>query len=153
MKKSKRMQTVNSLAERNEREQADKFSSSQRHCEAQKNKLDELKQYYQEYADASRKVTGEFLDLRRLQESRAFMAKLSGAIAQQREILRKAELAMNADRKHWMDSRRRAMSMQKLTERYVKQELYQAETTEQRVADDLSSQRFVWSMRQSNAMA
>ena len=60
---------------------------------------------------------------------------------------------MNADRKHWMDSRRRAMSMQKLTERYVKQELYQAETTEQRVADDLSSQRFVWSMRQSNAMA
>ena len=64
MKKSKRMQTVNSIAERNEREQADKFSSSQRHCEAQKNKLDELKQYYQ--------------------ESRAFMAKLSGAIAQQR---------------------------------------------------------------------
>jgi flagellar biosynthesis chaperone FliJ len=43
--------------------------------------------------------------------------------------------------------------MQKLTERYVQQELCQAEATEQRLADDLSSQRFVWSMRQNNAMA
>ena len=60
---------------------------------------------------------------------------------------------MKEDRKHWMDSRRRAMSMQKLTERYIHQELCQAEATEQRLADDLSSQRFVWSMRQNNAMA
>ena len=153
MKKSKRMQTVNSIAERDEREHADKYSKSQRHCDAQQTKLAELKQYYKEYVDASRKATGEFLDLNRLQESRAFMAKLSAAIAQQREILRKAELVVNTDRKHWMDSRRRAMSMQKLTERYLKQELYQAEITEQRQADDLSSQRFVWAMRKDNAMA
>ncbi|CAA0099784.1 flagellar export protein FliJ [Zhongshania aliphaticivorans] len=153
MKKSKRMQTVNSLAEREEQEQANKFAKSQQHCEAQQQKLAELKQYYQEYADASRKVSGEYLDISRLQESRAFMAKLSTAISQQSEIIRKAELLMNEARKHWMDSRRRAMSMQKLTERYLHQELCQAEATEQRLADDLSSQRFVWSMRQSNAMA
>lgn len=153
MKKSKRMQTVNSIAERDEREQADKFSKSQHQYETQKNKLAELKQYYQEYAAASRKPCGEFLDINRLQESRAFMAKLAAAIAQQREIMRKTELAMNTDRKHWMDCRRRAMSMKKLTERYVHQELCEAEASEQRVADDLSSQRFVWAMRQNNAMA
>lgn len=153
MKKSKRMQTVNSLAEREEQEQANKFAKSQQHCEAQQQKLAELKQYYQEYAEASRKVAGGFLDISRMQESRAFMAKLSAAISQQREVIRKAELVMKEDRKHWMDSRRRAMSMQKLTERYVRQELCQAEATEQRLADDLSSQRFVWSMRQNNAMA
>jgi flagellar FliJ protein len=153
MKKSKRMQTVNSIAERDEREQADKFSKSQRHYEAQKNKLAELKQYYQEYVDASRNSRDEFLDINRLQESRAFMAKLATAITQQHEIVCKTELAMNTARKHWMDCRRRAMSMQKLTERYVHQELCEADANEQRIADDLSSQRFVWAMRQNNAMA
>lgn len=153
MKKSKRMETVNTIAEREEREQANIFAKSQQHCDAQQKKLAELKQYYREYAESSRKSTGEFLDIIRMQESRAFMAKLAAAISQQSDIIRKAELAMNADRKHWMDSRRRAMSMQKLTERYVQQELCQAEATEQRLADDLSSQRFVWSMRQNNAMA
>lgn len=153
MKKSQRMKTVNSLAERNEREQADKFAKSQQQCETQQKKLAELKQYYQEYMDSSRKPTGEFLDISRLQESRAFMTKLSGAIAQQSDIVRKAEVVMNTDRKHWMDSRRQSMSMQKLTERYVDQELRQAEATEQRSADDLSSQRFVWSMRQNSALA
>ncbi|MFQ3199505.1 MAG: flagellar FliJ protein [Zhongshania sp.] len=153
MKKSKRMQTVNSIAERDERERADKFAKSQRHHETQKNKLAELKQYYQEYADAIRNPRDEFLDINRLQESRAFMAKLAAAITQQREIMHNTELAMNTDRKHWMDCRRRSMSMQKLTERYVHQELCEAEASEQRVADDLSSQRFAWAMRQNKALA
>lgn len=153
MKKSKRMQTVNSIAERGEQEQAEKFSTSQQHCETQKNKLAELKQYYQEYTDSSRKPVGEFLDITQLQESRAFMAKLAAAIAQQREIIRRAELTMNTNRKHWMDSRCRSMSMQKLTERYVHEELCEAEASEQRVADDLSSQRFAWSMQNSKTMA
>ena len=106
MKKSQRMKTVNSLAERNEREQADKFAKSQQKCEIQQKKLAELKQYYQEYMDSSRKMSGEFLDISRLQETRAFMTKLSGAIAQQRDIVRNLEVTMNTDRKHWMDSRR-----------------------------------------------
>ncbi|CAA0090724.1 Uncharacterised protein [Zhongshania aliphaticivorans] len=153
LKKSKRMESVNSIAERNEREKADIFANSQRVYEDQQKKLNELKQYYQEYIDSSRKPVDEFLDLHRLQESRAFMAKLAAAINQQNDILRAAEATMNADRKHWMDSRRRAMSMQKLTDRYRDQERREADVVEQRTADDLSSQRFVWAMRQDNVMA
>ncbi|MBU0537995.1 MAG: flagellar FliJ family protein, partial [Gammaproteobacteria bacterium] len=96
MKKSKRMETVNTIAEREEREQANIFAKSQQHCDAQQNKLAELKQYYREYAESSRKATGEFLDITRLQESRAFMAKLAAAISQQSDVIRKAELTMNA---------------------------------------------------------
>jgi flagellar biosynthesis chaperone FliJ len=45
------------------------------------------------------------------------------------------------------------MSLEKLTDRYREQEQQQVNTEEQRQADDLTSQRFVWSARQNMDMA
>ncbi|MEX1667545.1 flagellar export protein FliJ [Zhongshania guokunii] len=153
MKKSQRMQTVNALAERKEQEQAKRFAKSQKHYDHQQKKHDELKQYYREYADTSHNQAAQKLDLNRLQETRQFMSKLAKAIAQQAEAVERAELNLNNERQNWMDSRCRAMSLEKLTDRYRAQEQQQLNTEEQRQADDLSSQRFVWSARQSSDMA
>ncbi|MDF1690913.1 MAG: flagellar export protein FliJ [Zhongshania sp.] len=153
MKKSQRMQTVNTLAERKEQEQAKRFAKSQKHYDHQQKKYDELQQYYREYADASHNQTAQKLDLSRLQETRQFMSKLAKAIALQAEAVERAELNLSNERQNWMDSRCRAMSLEKLTDRYRAQEQQQLNTEEQRQADDLSSQRFVWSARQSSDMA
>jgi len=153
MKKSQRMQTVNTLAERKEQEQAKRFAKSQKHYDHQQKKYDELKQYYREYADASHNQTAQKLDLSRLQETRQFMSKLAKAIALQAEAVDRAELNLSNERQNWLDSRCRAMSLEKLTDRYRAQEQQQLNAEEQRQADDLSSQRFVWSARQSSDMA
>ncbi len=153
MKKSQRMHTVNTLAERKEQEQAKRFAKSQKHFDHQQKKYTELKQYYREYADASQNQTSQNLDIHRLQETRQFMSKLAKAVAQQAEAVERAEANVVAERQHWLDSRCRAMSLEKLTDRYREQEAKQLNTEEQRQADDLSSQRFVWSARQSTDMA
>ncbi len=153
MKKSQRMQTVNSLADRKEQEQAKRFAKSQKHHEHQQKKYDELKQYYREYADASQIQTAQALDVHRLQETRHFMSKLAQAVAQQSEAVARAEANVANERQRWLDSRCRAMSLEKLTDRYREQEQQQLNTEEQRQADDLTSQRFVWSARQSTNMA
>lgn len=153
MKKSQRMHTVNTLAERKEQEQAKRFAKSQKHFDHQQKKYTELKQYYREYADASQNQTSQNLDIHRLQETRQFMSKLAKAVAQQAEAVERAEANVVTERKHWLDSRCRAMSLEKLTDRYREQEAKQLNTEEQRQADDLSSQRFVWSARQSTDMA
>ncbi|GAA4082697.1 flagellar export protein FliJ [Zhongshania borealis] len=153
MKKSQRMHTVNTLAERKEQEQAKRFAKSQKHFDHQQKKYTELKQYYREYADASQNQTSQNLDIHRLQETRQFMSKLAKAVAQQAEAVERAEANVVTERQHWLDSRCRAMSLEKLTDRYREQEAKQLNTEEQRQADDLSSQRFVWSARQSTDMA
>lgn len=153
MKKSQRMHTVNTLAERKEQEQAKRFAKSQKHFDHQQKKYTELKQYYREYADASQNQTSQNLDIHRLQETRKFMSKLAKAVAQQAEAVERAEANVVTERQHWLDSRCRAISLEKLTDRYREQEAKQLNTEEQRQADDLSSQRFVWSARQSTDMA
>jgi flagellar FliJ protein len=149
MKKSQRMKTVNSLAERQESEQAAVFSKSQRAFDAQQQKLNELQQYYREYADASQPSNAIQLDLNRLQETRQFMSKLAQAIQQQGEAVKKAEKVVNHERQRWLDSRCRTMSLGKLTDRYREHEMQQVNKEEQRQADDLSSQRFVWAAQQA----
>ena len=153
MKKSQRMQTVNSLADRKEQEQAKRFAKSQKHFDHQQKKYDELKQYYREYADASQSHTEQKLDVHRLQETRHFMSKLAKAVTQQGEAVARAEANVVTERQHWLDSRCRAMSLEKLTDRYREQEQQLVNTEEQRQADDLTSQRFVWSARQNMDMA
>ena len=153
MKKSQRMQTVNTLADRKEQEQAKRFAKSQKHFDHQQKKYTELKQYYREYADASNQQTAEKLDVHRLQETRHFISKLAKAVAQQSEAVQKAQANLELERQRWLDSRCRAMSLEKLTDRYREQEQKIVNTEEQRQADDLSSQRFVWSARQSIDMA
>jgi flagellar FliJ protein len=149
MKKSQRMKTVNSLAERQESEQAAVFSKSQRAFDVQQQKLNELQQYYREYADASQPYNGIQLDLNRLQETRQFMSKLAQAVQQQGEAVKKAEKVVNDERQRWLGSRCRTMSLGKLTDRYREQETQQVNKEEQRQADDLSSQRFVWAAQQA----
>jgi flagellar FliJ protein len=153
MKKSQRMQTVNTLAERKEQDLAKRFAKSQKHHDHQKKKYDELKQYYREYADAGHSQTTQNLDIHRLQETRQFLSKLAKAVTQQASAVERAEANVATERQHWLDSRCRAMSLEKLTDRYREQEAKQLNTEEQRQADDLSSQRFVWSARQSTDMA
>lgn len=152
MKKSQRMNSVVQLADKAERQQAERFSKSQQYCDNQRRKLEELQQYYQEY-NASAAAPGSGMDLQRLQETRHFMSKLAHAISLQKDQLRQAESNMSKERGQWLSSRQRSMSMEKLKERYQDDECREENRREQFVADDMSAQRFFWAARTAESMA
>ena len=64
-----------------------------------------------------------------------------------------AEANVGTERRDWFDSECRSRGLEKLTVRYTGQEQHPVNTEEQRQADDLTSQRFVWSARQNMDMA
>jgi flagellar protein FliJ len=144
MKKSERMKTVQAIADRDEQAQATELARLQQRVEMQQAKLAELRQYYREYAEAARIDASRQVDLTHLQESRHFLQKLTGAIAQQKQHVRDAELAVKKQRKCWIDARSRCLSRNMLADRYREAEYREAERVEQINMDDLNNQRFVW---------
>lgn len=150
--KSQRLNTVIDLATDKQHQQAERFANSQQYCQAQRQKLEELQQYYREYA-ASGVSSPSLLDLQRLQEQRLFIAKLAKAIELQKQNLLRAEQAVTAERQQWLRARQHHLSLEKLQQRYVGEEQRAEQSREQRQADELSAQRFVWSSRGSHSLA
>lgn len=149
-KKSQRMQPVQALADRQEQEEATRYAAVQQQYEAQSQKLDELKQYYEEYRRAA---ADSLCDVKRLQESRAFLSRLSLAIRQQSDSVERCREQLRKIRQEWMKARQHSRSMDQLIERYRADERRDEARREQSVSDELSSQRFVWQRRQQQSLS
>lgn len=148
MKKSQRMNSVIKLTGREEQQQAELFGKQRQYCEAQRQKLNELQQYYQDYS-ARLAEPGVHCDLQRMQDNRLFISKLAKAIDVQKGQVNQAESALENQRRKWLASRQRNMSVEKLQQRYADDEQRESHRQEQIQADEMSAQRFVWS-RASN---
>ena len=144
-KKSQRMQPVQALADRQEQEEAGRYATVQKQYDKQRQKLDELKQYYGEY---SRAAADSLCDVKRLQESREFLSRLSLAIRQQADTVERCKQQLTTIRQQWMKARQHSRSMEQLIERYRGEERRDEARREQSASDELSSQRFVWQRRQ-----
>lgn len=139
------MAPVQALADRREQEEARRYAAVQQQCEQQQQKLLELQQYYQEY---SRAVGDAQCDVKRLQEGREFLSRLTLAIRQQRDSLARCEQQLTKIREQWLTARQHRRSMEQLVHRYRCDEQRLDDRREQLQNDELSSQRFVWQRRQ-----
>ncbi len=149
MKKSQRMKVVQTIADREEQAQAEGFAKLQLAVQQQRQKLTELRQYYKEYAQAAAIDKNCNIDLSFLQENRRFLQNLANAIQSQQQMLKQAEQAAKKQRQRWVIARAQSKSRRTLTERYLNAELLEQEAVEQKVADDLNNQRFVWQHSQA----
>lgn len=149
MKKSERIKPVLGVAEREEKQASDVLLRAQSNTAQAQSKLKELLDYRHEYQLQTRSANG-LLDLRQLQDSRAFLAKLNSVIDIQESIVNQCEGQLESARAKWMVKRQKTHSLDRLAGEYRNQEHRAAQVREQKHSDELNVLRHSWLLRQQH---
>jgi flagellar FliJ protein len=136
MTRSKRMQPVQRVAQGREQEAMRKLGESQRFLDAQKVKLQELRDYREQYARDFAASGEGGLHAGRVRDYRAFLGRLGNAIAQQEALISQYESQHEQTRQEWVASRSHSQAIGKVVDRYREQERRQEERREQREQDE-----------------
>lgn len=133
-KRSARIQKLVAVAAAEERRFGQLTGSSQSRLNEQRCRLGELNAYRASYAE--RAQGNRDLRSAHWKDFRDFLARLDEAVQAQRRIVEECEQSLDAHRRQWLHRRRRLESLEKVQERFCKDEQRQAERLEQRRADD-----------------
>ncbi len=138
MSPSKRLKPVQQIAGSREKKAAKQFGDSQRSLNGHKDKLEELRQYHQEYMGRFQKAMQNGISSAQLQEYRAFIAKLNDAIRQQEQVVASSQQDRSNKQSSWQKRHTRVKALGKVVDRYKKEEVKIADKKEQSEADERS---------------
>jgi flagellar FliJ protein len=140
MKRSDRLDVVQQAAARTERERAERVGAAERHLVEMQQKLTALERYRSEYEAGFASRAGGGVDVIGMRDFQTFLAKLGEALAQQRELVKLAQGALEAERNHWREAAQRAHVVETLAERWQGEENRAANRRDQNEIDELSQQ-------------
>lgn len=134
-KRSRKIDKIVALAGAEERRHGEETGRSQAQLNDQLSRLAELNAYRQGYADK----TGNSADVHSAhwKDYQNFLYRLDDAVRSQQQIVQDCEQTVESHRRRWMAKRRRLESLERVLERYQKEEHSHAERLEQRALDDL----------------
>jgi len=141
MKRSERLDVVQQVAARTERERAERVGAAERHLVEMQQKLAALEKYRSEYENGFATSAGAGADVIRMRDFQTFLAKLGEALAQQRELVSLAQQALEAERSNWREAAQRAHVVETLAERWQTEENRAESRRDQLESDELSNQR------------
>lgn len=135
---SKRFKPVQRVAESQEQKAAKAFGQSQRQMQDQEARLQELKQYHQEYLQRFEETSRIGMSAVQLQEYRAFLAKLEAAIREQERIVRASQQNRTNQMANWQQKHMRTQVLDKVVARYTSVESKTNDAREQKEIDERS---------------
>jgi flagellar FliJ protein len=141
MTRSDRLDVVQQVTARNEREHAERVAAAQRHLKEMEDKHAALEKYRGEYEAGFAARSRAGFDAVGVRDFQAFLARLGEALAAQAEVVKQAGAALDAVRAQWREAAQRAHVVDSLAERWQTEELRAADRREQNDTDELSSQR------------
>src|SRR6476659_5735263 len=141
MTRSERLDVVQQVTTRNEREHAERVAAAQRHLKEMEDKHAALEKYRGEYEAGFAARSRAGFDAVGVRDFQAFLARLGEALAAQAEVVKQAGAALDAVRAQWREAAQRAHVVDSLAERWQTEELRAADRREQNATDELSSQR------------
>jgi flagellar FliJ protein len=141
MKRSERLDVVQQVAARTERERAERVGAAERHLVEMQQKLAALEKYRSEYENGFATRAGAGADVIGMRDFQTFLARLGEAMAQQRDLVAQAQKALDAERSHWREAAQRAHVVETLAERWQSEESRAANRRDQIESDELSQQR------------
>jgi flagellar FliJ protein len=141
MKRSERLDVVQQVASRNERERAERVGAAERHLVEMQQKLTALEKYRSEYEAGFKTRAGSGVDVVGMRDFQTFLAKLGEALTQQRELVTLAQRALDTERCSWREAAQRAHVVETLAERWQSEELRAATRRDQNESDELSQQQ------------
>jgi flagellar FliJ protein len=140
MKRSERLDVVQQVASRTERERAERVGAAERHLAEMQQKLAALEKYRGEYEAGFATRAGGGVDVVGMRDFQTFLARLGEALTQQREIVVQARKALDAERSHWREAAQRQHVVETLAERWQGEETRAANRRDQNESDELSRQ-------------
>lgn len=134
-KRSARLQKIVSVAEAEERSLGLQTGRAQKKLTDATRKLGELNAYRESYAAKARNAST--LSSAHWKDYQGFLSRLDHAVRSQQLIVNDCEKNLDAHRRRWLVKRRRVESLERVQERYRRQEMAHADRIEQRAIDDL----------------
>ncbi|AOY87202.1 flagellar export protein FliJ [Marinobacter salinus] len=142
MLRSRRLEVVLSLEERKEQEALERMGEARNVADQQREQVESLNRYQQEYRDQIRNSQQGVVQVSRLQAWQAFIAQLDQVIQQQQTQLRQVEEVFEARRQEWLKAWERRRGMQKYIETCRQQEQKDQDLRDQKLSDDAAGRAF-----------
>lgn len=139
MLRSQRLQVVLKLEEQKEHQALEKMAEAQQAHEAQRQQIDNLERYQQEYREQIRANQHGVVPVSRLQAWQAFIAQLDQVIVQQQTVLEQAKARLDVRCAEWQSAWERRRGMEKYIETCRRQEQQELDAREQKLADEAAS--------------
>jgi flagellar FliJ protein len=138
MSRVDRLDIVQQVADRNERERAERLAEAERNAIEAEQKLVALERYRSEYEEqlASRGAVG--VDISGVREFQAFLARLGEALVAQRQVLSAARATRDQMLNSWREAAQRAQVVQTLADRWQTEARRDEDRRDQRESDELA---------------
>jgi flagellar FliJ protein len=134
------MQFLAGVAKNSEHKAARTLAEKQQQLQQQRDRLQELLSYREEYAVKFQKHGSVGLDVRRLNEYRSFLEKLNLAIEQQRQRINQVSGECHVYQEHWVTTRIHSKAVDKVVDRFQRQDLREEDSREQNELDERAQQ-------------
>jgi flagellar export protein FliJ len=135
--KPSRLEPIAEYATLRETEAAQRLAASAAQLKAKEAELEQLRGYLAEYRQ---RALHEPTDSTRLQNTRAFLARLSDAVAFHEAEMQKAIDAHRLEVERWLDSHQRAQALDKYIERSQREEQTAVQRRDQAEVDERATQ-------------
>ncbi len=136
MKRSDRLEPVQKIVDDTERRLAEHFAASERLLNGCEQKLNELTGYRDDYTKGFAHRAGQGMGARELMDYQAFMSRLTEAITQQTEVVDRARVDRDAQRKRWQEAAQRSKVLTHVIENWEQQEQREVAHREQVESDE-----------------
>jgi flagellar protein FliJ len=135
MIKSKRFEPIHEIASTSARDLSRIMGDAGRKVAELERQLEQLQVYRDEYVRNSTQSNGA-MDAVKLQNYRSFLGRLGDALNQHQKTLELARKEFDARRAQWSEKRVEAESLNRVVDRFRKEEQSAADRREQREGDD-----------------
>ena len=138
MTRSKKLQPVVKYVDKNEKSALEAVAFSQQKLQQQRNKLQQLNDYKNEYSRQHSGAQSASFSSVQLQEYNRFFSQLNDTIFQQTQVVAMAQREVDLKRQNWKITRSRSDAMHKIVDKIEASELKQAEKIEQKFMDEVA---------------
>ena len=142
MLRSQRLAVVLALEERKEREALERMGEARKLVDQQREQVENLNRYQQEYREQIRNSQNGVVQVSRLQAWQAFIAQLDQVIRQQQVQLDQAEKVFEARKQEWQQAWERRRGMEKYVDTCRQQERREQDLREQKLSDEAAGRAF-----------
>lgn len=136
MTRSERLTPVSQVAEKRERDAVKVMSDCQRAVDEHEKRLAELYTYREEYRNRMQAAGREGIDPGKLNDYTVFIRKLDDAIEFQKKEISASKLTYEQKKSEWMALRTRSQALDKVVDKYKKEEQIQKDKQEQKETDE-----------------
>ena len=140
--RSERLKLVWDVAHRKEQAAMEALQRTRQQLDQQRAQLQNLQDYQAQYLSGLKSAMQGAMSVQNLQSYHGFVEQLAGAITQQEQVVKHAEVAFDQQRKGWLACREKCKSLDDLITRCRAEEaIARDKKLEKRMEDDLNARR------------